>query len=1214
MNTHKPNLATPISRSSLTGNAPEPTRRRAIPALATLAATLAAMALIATPALAHDHFTITGSFGAPGEGAGELSLMRTHELGGGGLAIDNETQDIYVADTGNNRVDEFHANGTFIRAFGADVGGPGIDTCTSICSAGAGGIAPGALEAPVFVAVDNDPSSASFGDVYVADAGENGESPKNLVAKFDADGNPIKSWGVEGQLNGSSAPEGTFGQPVGIAVDSSGDLWVYVGSTSHTGNDYMYEFDQGDTFLQSWANPSGSAGFPVGIAIDGSGDLYLVDSQGVHKLNPSGGEIGIVTRSSATSGGSGFETGIAVDPVSNEIYADIGSSIERIASSCAPSPIVPCAVAESFGAPGLTGGGELAVDSTTGAVYAVEPESDRIAFFTPEVPTPPAIEDQSVTSVTAGSATFSANIDPDGPPTEYWFEYGPTAAYGELAPLAHASVGSGFDGQEVSVHIQGLLASTTYYFRVVAKNQLGTVYGEEDQTFATQRADNALALPDGRSWELVTPPDKQGALFEHEGPIQAAADGDAIMDLADRPTEAEPQGYANQISVLSTRGAGGWSSQVIAPPHRDGAGASVGRGAEYRLFSSDLSRALLQPFGDSMPLSPQASEATAYLRSDYLNGNVEEHCEASYLSSSSCFTPLVTDKAGYANDTASPFEPFGEEPDGVCGEGNNHCGPQIEGASPDLSHVVLWSPVPLTSEPGAGPGLYEWSAGHLQFLGAGDLAGSGAKASGDSHGTAFVGEEDGARHAVSADGERVIDGLSLLEVPTGTTVQLAAAEPGCGTCGSGGTYQTASADDSRIFFLSAEHLTRESSPSGSDLYEYDLNASPAGRLTDLTVAGAGEPANVAKVIGASEDGSYVYFAAGGALAAGAAHGECPPGSGADKATGECNIYVRHNGTTTLVAKLSAKEEYRDWGAELQEVTARVSPNGQWLAFMSSKNLTGYDTRDAISGRLDQEVYLYGASSNGLICASCNPTGARPVGVDTEGGGLVERPERASTAADVPGWTPLAISSTRYQSRYLSSSGRLFFDSNDALVPQDVNGTEDVYEYEPAGVGSCTSEADTYHEKTGGCTSLISSGTSAEESAFLDASETGGDVFFLTTSKLAPQDFDNAYDVYDAHECTTAAPCFPAPVEQPPACTTESSCRAAPSPQPSLFGSPPSATFSGAGNVAAPAAPALKPKAKPAKCKKGFVKNKKSKCVRKKSTRKAKKSTNRKGSR
>jgi hypothetical protein len=96
--------------------------------------------------------------------------------------------------------------------------------------------------------------------------------------------------------------------------------------------------------------------------------------------------------------------------------------------------------------------------------------------------------------------------------------------------------------------------------------------------------------------------------------------------------------------------------------------------------------------------------------------------------------------------------------------------------------------------------------------------------------------------------------------------------------------------------------------------------------------------------------------------------------------------------------------------------------------------------------------------------------------------------------------------------------------------------------------------------------LISSGTSAEESGFLDASKDGGDVFFLTFSKLALQDYDSSPDVYDAHECTSASPCFPVSAPQPPACTTAEACRAAPTPQPALFGAPSSATFSGAGNV------------------------------------------------
>jgi hypothetical protein len=145
------------------------------------------------------------------------------------------------------------------------------------------------------------------------------------------------------------------------------------------------------------------------------------------------------------------------------------------------------------------------------------------------------------------------------------------------------------------------------------------------------------------------------------------------------------------------------------------------------------------------------------------------------------------------------------------------------------------------------------------------------------------------------------------------------------------------------------------------------------------------------------------------------------------------------------------------------------------------------------------------------------------------------------------------------------------------VPQDVNGTEDVYQYEPPGVGGCSTSSVTFSERSGGCVGLISSGTSAEESGFLDASESGGDVFFLTAAKLAPQDFDTALDVYDAHECTTSAPCFPAPAETTPPCTTEASCRPAPTPQPSIFGDPASATFSGAGNLTPTSTPSPRPK-------------------------------------
>ena len=132
------------------------------------------------------------------------------------------------------------------------------------------------------------------------------------------------------------------------------------------------------------------------------------------------------------------------------------------------------------------------------------------------------------------------------------------------------------------------------------------------------------------------------------------------------------------------------------------------------------------------------------------------------------------------------------------------------------------------------------------------------------------------------------------------------------------------------------------------------------------------------------------------------------------------------------------------------------------------------------------------------------------------------------------------------------------------MPQDVNGEEDVYEYEAEGEGNCRNSTATFNERVGGCVGLISSGTSSEESAFLDASVSGNDVFFLTASQLVQSDLDTALDVYDAHVCVLKvwrvqprrSPHHPVPqlthAERPPRCSRR------------IFGAPASATFSGPG--------------------------------------------------
>jgi hypothetical protein len=794
---------------------------------------------------------------------------------------------------------------------------------------------------------------------------------------------------------------------------------------------------------------------------------------------------------------------------------------------------------------------------------------------------PPTVESESLTKVTATSATLQAELDAQEATTEYHFEYGRCASatacavrgYEASAPIPDAALGSESAVEEVSFHVQGLIAASPYHMRVVAHNEFGTVAGEETEFFT--QATGILGLPDQRAWEMVSPPQKEGARLGwiSEGIIQASADGNAFVDMASTSTEPMPPSSTLGVDVFFGRGAQGWTSRVIAPTQSTDTGASVGEGDAYRFFSEDLSKGVVQPFGDFTPLSPQANESTAYLHTNYLSGDPGALC------TSDCFTPLVT----AANVPAGTV--FGEEPNGTCE--HKQCGPYFIGANADLSDLVIRSPrVHLTSTSTEGhAGLYEWSSGNLQLvnvLPAGEVNEYGGPVA--EPGVSGNANNKVSRGMVSSDGSRIIwlgqtspSGplhLYLRDMQDKETTRLDLPNSGVGPSKdvSQAIYATTNSDASRIFFLDEERLTEGSSPQSKapDLYEYNFAAPVGSRLTDLTPdVIPGESASVASVIGASEDGSYVYFTAGGVLAPGAQPGHCRVDQGESSLL--CNLYLRHDGTTKFIAALSP-EDFGDW-ANLGKMVARVSPNGHWLAFMSERDLTGYDNRDAVSGRPDEEVYLYDASTGKVNCASCNLTGARPVGAEygekeaLAGGDRLFEPA-TWVAANVPPWTRFSLSEALYQSRYLSDSGRLLFDSEDALSPQDVDGSEDVYEFEPAGVGDCTASSATFSERTDACVALVSSGTSAEESAFLDASQTGSSVFFLTAAKLSSQDFDNATDIYDARECSGPSSCFATPPVPPPPCDTGDSCKAAPSPQPELFGSPASATFAGAGNTVA----------------------------------------------
>lgn len=1229
-----------------------------VPALCTLVAALA----LAAPASAKEVHQYAFTFGGTGSASGQFDL-EGKSAPHAGIAVNDATHDVYVVDTGNDRVEEFDSSGSFLREFD----GSGAPT--------------GAFSAPSEIAVDNstNPLDPSAGDVYVVDSGH------GVIDKFTAEGSYI------GQLTGTPRNSFEIGEDgvTGVAVDGNGVLWVVQGQEPVPAGPRPESLAVGVVSFSDAVNntyisetPKTLIGGPGGIGVDFEDNIYTADRVFM-KYNSSGESLW--TYSFDTQAQSPVEKrlieetfGVAVDPIEHEGYIHdskegtieaynlVGPQVETIDAG----PIETFGAGHLIAKPGVA---NIAVDTSNGTVYVADAEANDVvvfdAFLLPSVTTAP-LSEQEPTSVTlngtvnpegrpvtscvfeygltsayghtvpcspanlgegmspvavsahitgltpgdayhyrlvtenevvtetgahvssptpdreliAGpvlggewasdvaltSATLKAQVNPNGSDTHYYFQYGPTSSYGSEAPAPApgADIGSSSRQLTEALHLQDLAAGTTYHYRFVVV-QDGETFAEPDHLFTTQSGSGELTLPDGRMWELVSPPNKHGTLIEpfEQGLTQAAADGNGITYLA---LEAlgeggEGNGGMPPAQILSTRASGGWRTQDVAIAHaipgkEESPVEMLTSFGNYWLFSSNLSQAVVEPSGVVPPLSPEVSERTIYMRD---NGT------GSYL-------PLVSPE-----NTPSGTK-FGGSWSAEGGENMSYIT-----ATPDLRHVVLSSPFPLTSESSHSPrfdNLYEWNDGQLQLV---DVLPNGNPLKvGDNNATATLAGEPA--RSISSDGRWVV--WSVISNNTkGTSTEVYVRDMvGEQTYIVPGTYEMMSSDGSNLFFLK-----------NGDLYEL---VPETGVETDITeVVGPGEStAGVQEeVLGASEDGSSVYFVATGVLAGGAS-------KGAD------NLYVaqRREGvwSTTFIATLAtggggpenlltteATGDEPDWYGldtgfghqnKLGLVTSRVSPNGRYLAFMSDRSLTGYDNHDAASGQPDEEVFLYDAVNGRVVCASCNPTGARPAGVlePSNGESLVGKSQawdKRWIAGTLPGWLaprPFGEHSS-YQPRYLSNSGRLFFDSPVALVPQDSDGFEDVYEYEPEGVGSCTEAGATFVKDAFGCVGLISSGTSSGESALLDASESGDDVFFVTTARLTPADYDTVYDVYDAHVCSSEVPCSVAPVLPPP-CTSGDSCKAAPTPQPEIFGPAPSATFSGVGNVVEETrAPAPKRKAK-----------------------------------
>lgn len=1253
-----------------------------------------------------------------------------------GIAIDQSTGDLYVADTANNRIEKFDPTGKLLLAFGADVGGAGVNTCTSSCAAGTRGSAPGQFTTAKFVAVDNS-GGASKGDVYVGDVGD------NKVSKFDSSGNLVATWGTGGQLNGSTTTAKTFAPLAGVTVDPSGNLFVAKGEAEPNSNG-IFKFSQSGSFTTEFTSvPRVTA--PDGLASDGSGNLFKVNGDGsVEKMTSGTVDIGTVTLDPVPV--TSPANAIAVDPVSGDLYVATadrrldhyafngsGQVIEPSGPPCTLALHVGCAPTDttsiSFAGSGIAidhasedsyvanpSAGEVfqygplvtVPDVTTEAPTAVNataatlngkvnpdaipvtscefeyvsddelrealgedyeelveheispeaifevfgthaacesPDASEIGSGSSFVPvharvtgltagaryhyrlaaanangpnagavvsfvtvTVPRFDSAAVRSLTAHTAELTASINPGSGDTTYRFEYGTSTAYGSRVPIPDADIGAGASDVAVSQRIGGLEENVTYHWRVVATNSAGTTIGV-DHTFIYETPSGAL--PDGRAYEMVTPPQKNGSLIGETGGLglqpSVAANGSRVIATslqcfagAESCNGQHGDGVGSPYSF--TRTTSGWAAEALAPP--------ASRFAANTPYTFDASSGLAlfsmstPPFGEedfykreadgsfvdvgpitppeAGPSTPQAGKIAAAVQ--YQTSDLSH------------FAWDMGQGSHWGFDATEPNNSSAYE---YVGSGNAK--PFLVGVSGGKGSTELIDRCETTlgarsqeSVPGAlsSDGLTAFFTARTPSHGVACPGGSGANA---------------AKPVPANTLYARVENAALTEAHTVTISQRSPLEcttPSCSTSApADAAFRGASEDGSMAYFTDTQQLTNEASedstasdtadsrgctettgPNGCNLYLYDFHNAAGHQLVAVSAGDtSGGGPQVQGVMAVSPDGSHVYFVAKGVLAANAGAGGSSAAAGAD------NLYVYERdaahptGRVAFIATLSSAD-HLEW---LQtNDRSNVSPDGRFFVFLSHSDLTPDDT--SASGA--RQVFRYDAQSASLLRISIGDSGYNDNGNRSSATPCGEGACSEDASIALP---PIVDDLGGRSDPTMSDDGSyVFFTSPVGLAPGALNDIK--LGLDEAGNPVYAQNVYEWHE---GRVRLISDGHDVSRNAgsglgcagvqigipssvcLIGADTTGANVFFATADQLVPRDTDTELDYYDARVCTASEPCLNESAPPVSHCEGEG-CQGAASAPPS----PPSsgsASLSGSGNVAPPAvAPPAKAKPKP----------------------------------
>jgi DNA-binding beta-propeller fold protein YncE len=432
---------------------------------------------------------------APGCVSVALAAGEAHPLVGefgsfsnpNGIAVDEATGDVYVADIATSTVYKLDANGNPVSFSKL-----GSNALSGGATPGGSFSFPNVYGTPAAVAVDNttSPSDPSRGDLYVMDAGH------GVIDKFGPDGEYL------GQITGFTPATGSSEHELlGLAVDAGGTVRVDLSTKPESVNEYdvaVNEYDDSpsnhlvavqlnedaaeNASKDSLPEALGAHGFAVGPTGD---DFRLYEGCAcVGKLGSQLADLGQVDRH-----GSG-DVALSVDPATNHVYIDDQSSVgEWDTGAINGQNEIPATHKEfegagvlvgSFGSlqlSGSSGQGGLAVNGSDGKIYVSNPADGKVYVFGSDTP---AVASDMASGITKESAILKGTVDPRGEAvTSCRFEYGVAEAEGNASyehgvSCAPAGIGTGNSPVAVSAGVEGLSPGLLYRYRLVAANADGS--------------------------------------------------------------------------------------------------------------------------------------------------------------------------------------------------------------------------------------------------------------------------------------------------------------------------------------------------------------------------------------------------------------------------------------------------------------------------------------------------------------------------------------------------------------------------------------------------------------------------------------------------------------------------------------------------------------------------------------------------------------------